>query len=96
MFLIHGVVLYDDYIVFSVCGYIGVWKSSIDNSEHLLQHTLQHYIKVEGFIAGIFIHNGILYNGILHTGEYSFVAVGTWNIESGENIQEFTTCTVIT
>ncbi len=75
--------LYDDYIVFSVCGYIGVWKSSFDNLEHQqLQFDLQHCIKVEDFIEGICIHNGIIYTA----GSFT---VRTWNIETGEIIQEF-------
>ncbi len=83
IYLINGVVLYNNYLVCSNLGYIGVWKSNFDNE---LQFNLQHRLKTEMSFQGVSVHNGIIYGIIYGVGMES---VRSWNIETGQNIQEF-------
>ncbi len=80
--LSNGVALYNDYIVCCGYDYIGVWKSSLDNLEHQLQFNFQLRIKGEGWVNGIYIHNGIIYGRVSG-------GIRSWNIETGQTIQEF-------
>ncbi len=80
-----GVALYNDYI--TCCyrdGYIGVWKSSLDNLENQPHFNLQHCFKRDrGPVNRVCIHDGIIYSAGGDTVERS------WNIETGELLQEF-------
>ncbi len=79
---ISNVLIYNDYIVYGgQDGLIGVWKSSLDNFERL-QFNLQHCLKAESCIYGICIQNGAIYSR-------EFSTVKSWNIETGQAIQEF-------
>ncbi len=80
---INDVAIYNDYIVCCTGdGYIGVWKSNFENSEHQLQFNLQHRLKENRPINNICIRDGIIYGA-------RYNAVITINIETGQRIQEF-------
>ncbi len=80
--ILNGVELYNDYIVCCGTAYIGVWKSGLNNLEHRLQFDFQHRIEIEYWINGICIHNGIIYSR-------GYNKVRSWNIETGQMMQEF-------
>ncbi len=78
---INDIALYNDYIVGCNDDYIEIWKSSLDNLDQL-QFNLQHRLHGGGYGSDIRINNGILYSRRYYT-------VTTWNIETGQIIQEY-------
>ncbi len=79
---IKNIALYNDYIVCCNDKYIGVWKSSLDNSEQQLKFNLQHR-KRDYRIDHICIHDGIIYGKV-------YAGIRSWNIETGELIETLT------
>ncbi len=82
---ITDVTLYNDYIVCSDdFGYIGVWKSNLDNSEHQIQFNLLHCLKGDEFKS---INNVCIQDDIIYAEAHNIIT--SWNIESGQMIKEF-------
>ncbi len=78
---INGVTLYNDYIICHCFEYIEIWKSSLDVLENRLEFNIQHRLKGDGFISD-FCNHSIIYCR-------KFRGIGSWNIETGQMIQEF-------